>query len=139
MCFLGRRYLYPELASLSHIQTHSKIQNNSHSHQRTNITLPPPTYPSQIPTMPKGGSGRDEHHCPQRSHGNCRWAHHPVRYCTTHSEMCPFHDLPHQTYQSCTKCEGERRAAERALREYQVSNSTPGDGQQKKYKGKERK
>lgn len=89
--------------------------------------------------MPRGGSRRNDHHCPQRGRGNCRWADHPVRYCTTHSEMCPLHDLPHQTYQSCTMCEGERKAAERALRDYQVSSSPPGNGQHKEDRGKKRK
>jgi hypothetical protein len=101
-------------------------------------------HPSQLPNMPKGGTKRNDHHCPQRSHGNCRWVNKPVRHCATHTEMCTKHGLPHQTYQPCTKCDGEEAAAERELRKQKVSNNLPSicqdqEGQDKKSKGKKGK
>ncbi|CAD0093143.1 unnamed protein product, partial [Aureobasidium mustum] len=69
--------------------------------------------------MGKGGMKRDNHHCPQSRRGGCRWINSPVHRCYTHTFVCPIHNLPHQTYQSCLSCDGARLAVERALRNSQ--------------------
>lgn len=136
---LGRQYLSHKSA-FSFCSTHKLIRKSrAIPIQITEYTLPKLSSSHSFSSnMPKGGSRRNEHHCPQRSRGNCRWVDRPVRYCTTHSEMCLRHGVPHQTYQSCHPCKGEREASQRELRRQQVSNSTPGDGQHEKNQGKKK-
>jgi hypothetical protein len=133
--FSGRRFCI-----LSH-HTHLRPKRRTNPHNRTNNIPLLSIHPSQLPNMPKGGTKRNDHHCPQRSHGNCRWVNRPIRHCATHTEMCTKHGLPHQTYQPCTKCDGEEAAAEREFRNQMVSKNSPGscqnqEDQDKKSKGK---
>lgn len=63
--------------------------------------------------MGKGAMKRDNHHCPERGRGGCRWVDEPVHYCERHAVLCPEHNLPHYDWQECLSCKGERLAAER--------------------------
>jgi hypothetical protein len=114
----------PRESTFSH---HKLIRSNPNYRTTTTLTIHhtphlPPNPPNQLPKMPKGGSRRNDHHCPQRHRGGCRWVNTPVRHCATHSHKCPIHNMPHQTYQTCRKCDGENNAAERVWRNQQVSH-----------------
>jgi hypothetical protein len=118
----------------------TRTRNSSQSTNSIYHVYPlPPIHPIHIANMPKGGSRRDDHHCSQRYLGGCRWVNKPVRHCATHSNRCPIHDMPHQTYQRCRMCEGEQDAAERAFRKQQVSNNSPSNDQGKKGQGKRKR
>jgi hypothetical protein len=141
--FTRKQYLKSHGYSILLPQVHQKIHRTSNSSQSTNsiyhIHPLPPIHPIHIANMPKGGSRRDDHHCPQRYLGGCRWVNKPVRHCAIHSNKCPIHDMPHQTYQRCHMYEGEQDAAERAFRKKQVSNNPPSNDQGKKGQGKRKR
>lgn len=115
-------------------------QRNTNTHtihiQGQVLSANPPSKPPQSDQiMGKGGMKRDNHHCPQSRRGGCRWVHEPVHRCYTHTYVCPIHNTPHQTFQSCLSCEHARQAAERALRN-QVSRNRPNNRQNNQGKKK---
>ncbi|KAH0349136.1 hypothetical protein KCU81_g2849, partial [Aureobasidium melanogenum] len=69
-----------------------------------------------------GPRGSTTHHCPRRSHGNCRKGKtsYKAPYCTKHQTYCAAHKKSYLQTEDCPECAGaaaQKAAAQKAAAE----------------------